>query len=64
MERARKVNINGEQVTLEPGGLSEAPWAKQPVWQGHPGPVPNGYCGLPIQKSCQHENACFSELTV
>ena len=22
--------------------------------------LPNGYCGLPIQKSCPHANACLT----
>ena len=25
--------------------------------------LPNGYCGLPLQKSCPHANALLTELT-
>ncbi|MEU6414683.1 tyrosine-type recombinase/integrase [Microbispora sp. NPDC046933] len=51
-EQAGKVNITGQAVTLGPDGpLAEAAWAKQrlgPVTQA----LPNGYCGLPVQKTC------------
>ena len=63
-ERARKVNIKGEQVSIDPAGpLSEATWAKQRLGRATQA-LPNGYCGLPIQKTCPHANSCFSELTV
>ena len=26
--------------------------------------LPNGYCQLPLVKTCPHANSCFSELTV
>jgi len=59
-EKARKVNIGGVQVDLDPDGpLAEAAWAKQrlgPATQA----LPNGYCGLPIQQSCPHANACLT----
>ena len=46
-EAARKVNINGETVTLDPDGpLAEAAWAKQRVGRATQA-LPNGYCGLP-----------------
>ena len=63
-ERARKVDIKGEQVSIDPAGpLSEATWAKQRLGRATQA-LPNGYCGLPIQKTCPHANSCFSELTV
>jgi hypothetical protein len=63
-EQARKVNAQGEQVTLDPDGpLAEAAWAKQRIGRVTQA-LPNGYCGLALQKTCPHANACFSELTV
>ena len=59
-EAARKVNIKGETVTLDPDGpLAEAAWAKQRVGRATQA-LPNGFCGLPVQKSCPHANACLS----
>jgi hypothetical protein len=60
-EAARKVNINGQTVTLDPDGpLAEAAWASQRI--GHATQaLPNGYCGLPAVKACPHANDLFSE---
>jgi hypothetical protein len=59
-EQARKVNIDGATVTLDPDGpLAEAAWAKQRLGRATQA-LPNGYCGLPIQKSCPHANACLT----
>ena len=59
-EAARKVNINGETITLDPDGpLAEAAWAKQRVGRATQA-LPNGFCGLPVQQSCPHANACLS----
>ena len=59
-EQATKVNINGERVTLDPGGaLGQAQWAKTRLGMATQ-TLPNGYCGLPIQKSCPHANACLT----
>jgi ferredoxin len=59
-EQARKVNIDGLAVTLDPDGpLAEAAWAKQRLGRATQA-LPNGYCGLPIQKSCPHANACLT----
>jgi integrase len=59
-EAARKVNISGETVTLDPDGpLAEAAWAKQRLGRATQA-LPNGYCGLPVQKSCPHANACLT----
>ena len=56
-EQATKVNINGERVTLDPDGpLGQAQWAKTRYGMATQ-TLPNGYCGLPIQKSCPHANA-------
>jgi integrase len=59
-ERARKVNITGNQVSLDPDGpLAEAAWAKQRVSRATQA-LPNGYCALPVVKSCPHANACLT----
>jgi integrase len=59
-EAARKVNIKGETVTLDPDGpLAEAAWAKQRLGRVTQA-LPNGYCGLPVQKTCPHANACLT----
>jgi integrase len=59
-ERARKVNISGETVTYDPDGqLSEAVWAKQRLSRATQA-LPNGYCGLPLARSCPHANSCLT----
>jgi integrase len=59
-EQARKVNVKGETVTLDPDGpLGDAAWAKQRVGRATQA-LPNGYCGLPVQKTCPHANACLT----
>lgn len=59
-ERARKVNVKGENVTVDPAGpLAEATWAKQRLGRATQ-VLPNGYCGLPVQKTCPHANACLT----
>jgi integrase len=59
-ERARKVNNQGQSVTLDPGGpLAQAAWAKQRIGRATQA-LPNGYCGLPVQQSCPHANACLT----
>jgi hypothetical protein len=60
-ERARKVDIKGEQVSIDPAGpLSGATWAKQRLGRATRA-LPNGYCGLPIQKTCPHANICGTQ---
>jgi ferredoxin len=59
-EQATKVNINGERVALDPDGLlAQAQWAKTRYGMATQ-TLSNGYCGLPIQKSCPHANACLT----
>jgi hypothetical protein len=59
-EQATKVNINGERVTIDPSGpLGQAQWAKTRYGLATQ-TLPNGYCGLPVQKSCPHANACLT----
>ncbi len=59
-EQARKVAITGQPVTLDPAGpLADAAWAKQRLGRITQA-LPNGYCGLPVQKTCPHANACLT----
>jgi integrase len=59
-ERARKVNIQGQQVTLDPAGpLAEASWMQHRLGLATQA-LPNGYCGLPVQQTCPHANACLT----
>jgi len=59
-ERARKVDISGQTVRLDPGGpLAEAAWAKHRLSRATQA-LPNGYCQLPVQQSCPHANACLT----
>lgn len=59
-ENARKVNANGENVTVDPDGpLAETNWAKQRLGRVTQA-LPNGFCGLPAQKTCPHANSCLT----
>lgn len=59
-EQATKVNIHGQRVTLDPEGpLAQAQWAKTRYGMATQ-TLPHGYCGLPVQKSCPHANACLT----
>ncbi|MEU6191510.1 site-specific integrase [Nocardia sp. NPDC047038] len=59
-ESARKVGNAGQTVTLDPDGpLAEAAWAKQRVSRATQA-LPNGYCSLPLVKTCPHANACLT----
>ena len=58
-EAARKVNARGETVSLDPAGpLAEAAWAKQQLSRATQA-LPNGYCQLPVVKTCPHEQSCI-----
>src|SRR5713226_466380 len=59
-EQATKININGERVSIDPDGpLAQAQWAKTQYGIATQ-TLSNGYCGLPVQKSCPHANACLT----
>ncbi|MGT2464232.1 hypothetical protein [Sinomonas atrocyanea] len=59
-EAARKVNASGAEVTLDPDGpLADAAWSKQRLGRVTQA-LPNGFCGLPVQKTCPHANACLA----
>src|SRR5665811_1448309 len=55
-----RVNIRGERIALPVDGpLEEAAWMKERIARAKQA-LPNGYCGLPLQQSCPHPNACLS----
>lgn len=59
-EAARKVDASGAEVTLDPDGpLADAAWSKQRLGRVTQA-LPNGFCGLPVQKTCPHANACLT----
>jgi hypothetical protein len=59
-KQARKINIHGGEIVLDPAGpLGDASWAKQRLGRATQA-LPNGFCGLPVQKSCPHANACLT----
>lgn len=59
-ETARKIDISGTAVVLDPEStLAEAAWAKQRLGRATQA-LPNGFCGLPVQKTCPHANACLT----
>jgi hypothetical protein len=54
------VNISGERVTIDPDGpLAQAQWAKTRYGIATQ-TLPNGYCGIPVQRQCPHANACLT----
>jgi len=55
-----RINIRGEVIALEADGpLSDAAWAKENLARAKQ-TLPNGYCGLPLQQTCPHPNACLT----
>jgi integrase len=59
-EQATKINIKGERVDIDPDGpLGQAQWAKTRYGMATQ-TLPHGYCGLPVQNSCPHANACLT----
>ncbi len=59
-EQARKVNVRGETVSVDPASpLADASWAKHRVGLATQA-LPNGFCGLPLQQTCPHANACLT----
>jgi hypothetical protein len=59
-EAARKVDIAGQTVIIGPDSpLADAAWARQRLGRATQA-LPNGFCGLPVQKTCPHANACLT----
>ncbi|MCA1697454.1 MAG: site-specific integrase [Actinobacteria bacterium] len=56
----QRINIRGEVIAIDPAGpISEAAWTKERLARAKQ-TLPNGYCGLPLQQSCPHPNACLT----
>ena len=56
----QRINIQGDVIHLDPGGpLSDAAWALENLARAKQ-TLPNGYCGLPLQQTCPHPNACLT----
>jgi hypothetical protein len=56
----QRINIRGEIVPLDPAGpLSDAACAKENLARAKQ-TLPNGSCGLPLQQTCPHPNACLT----
>jgi hypothetical protein len=59
-EKARKVGAAGQPVRISPDGpLGEAAWTKHQLSRATQA-LPNGYCQLPVIKTCPHANACLT----
>jgi integrase len=59
-DKARKVGAAGQPVRLSPGGpLGDAAWTGHQVSRATQA-LPNGYCQLPMVKTCPHANACLT----
>jgi integrase len=56
----QRINVRGEVVPLDPDGpLSDAAWALENLARAKQ-TLPNGSCGLPLQQTCPHPNACLT----
>jgi integrase len=57
----QRINIQGELIPLDPAGspMSDAAWALENLARAKQ-TLPNGYCGLPLQQTCPHPNACLT----
>jgi integrase len=59
-EKARKVNAEGRPVQVRTDGpLGEAAWVKQRLSRVTQA-LPNGYCELPLVRTCPHANSCLT----
>jgi integrase len=59
-EKARKVNAEGQPVQVRADGpLGEATWAKHQLSRATQA-LPNGYCELPLVRTCPHANSCLT----
>jgi integrase len=59
-EKARKVGATGQPVQISPDGpLGDAAWAKHRLSRATQA-LPNGYCELPLIKTCPHANSCLT----
>lgn len=55
-----RVNRRGERIELLPSGVAaDAVLLKESLSRAKQS-LPNGYCGIPVQQTCPHPNACLS----
>lgn len=57
--RATKVDIHGHEIREGDGELAEAVWLKNSLSRAKMA-LPNGYCTLPLQQTCEYANACLT----
>lgn len=57
-EKSRVVDVRGESIAIATGEAGDAEWLLHRIGKAVQ-PLPNGYCGLPIQQACPHANACL-----
>ena len=56
----QRINIRGELIPLPDGAaMSDAAWALANLARAKQ-TLPNGFCGLPLQQTCPHPNACLT----
>jgi integrase len=56
----QRINIHGELIPLpDAPEMSNAAWALANLARAKQ-TLPNGYCGLPLQQTCPHPNACLT----
>jgi integrase len=57
----QRINIQGELIPLDLAGspMSDAAWALENLARAKQ-TLPSGYCGLPLQQTCPHPNACLT----
>ena len=56
----QRVDIRGELIPLpDTEEMSDAAWALENLARAKQ-TLPNGYCGLPLQQTCPHPNACLT----
>lgn len=58
-ERAQKVNVQGQTLAPDSSPMADAVWMKNNLARAKMA-LPNGYCTLPLQQSCQYANACLT----
>ena len=59
-EKARKVNAEGQPVQVRSDGpLGDAAWSKHRLSRATQA-LPNGYCELPLVRTCPHANSCLT----
>jgi hypothetical protein len=58
-EQAVKVDVAGKTLAPDSGPLADAVWMKNNLARAKMA-LPNGYCALPLQRSCEYANACLT----